>query len=117
MRSPRALALAERVRPILTRLYPEWRAENPEDPSVEFGREHDASTRLLGDRTGGRDHGLASRHAGRGHPPGRSRDGSEVALDLTVDGTLETHEKLFVKHCGDAFERREIRRVGATLEP
>ncbi len=43
----RALALVERVRPILDRLYPEWRDENPERKTFEFAPEHDASQRLL----------------------------------------------------------------------
>lgn len=43
----RALALAERVRPILDRLYPEWRDDNEPDPNLESARERDASTRLL----------------------------------------------------------------------
>jgi uncharacterized protein (TIGR02391 family) len=43
----RAIELAERVRPILNALYPEWRAENPLDESFEFSPEHDAAMRLL----------------------------------------------------------------------
>lgn len=43
----RALALVERIRPILDRLYPKWRDENPQDDSFEFASEHDASQRLL----------------------------------------------------------------------
>jgi len=44
---PRAIELAERVRPILDALYAEWRAENPVGHSFEFTPEHDACTRLL----------------------------------------------------------------------
>lgn len=44
---PTAIKLAERVRPILNRLYPEWRDENPASRSFEFAPEHDASQRLL----------------------------------------------------------------------
>lgn len=44
---PKAIQLIERVRPILDRLYPEWRDENPADGSFEFAPEHDASQRLL----------------------------------------------------------------------
>ena len=43
----KALALAERVRPILDRLYPEWRRENEPYAYFEFQSEHDASMRLL----------------------------------------------------------------------
>lgn len=44
---PRAIELAERVRPILDALYTEWRTENPLRNSFEFAREHDACARLL----------------------------------------------------------------------
>jgi hypothetical protein len=44
---PRAIELAERVRPILDALYAEWRAENPVDRSFEFAPERDACMRLL----------------------------------------------------------------------
>lgn len=44
---PRAIELAERVRPILNALYAEWRTENPLRSSFEFAREHDACARLL----------------------------------------------------------------------
>lgn len=50
---PQAIKLAERVRPILDRLYPEWRGENPERKAFEFAPEHDASQRLL-ERLGSR---------------------------------------------------------------
>lgn len=43
----RALALTERVRPILDRLYPEWRAENPPDRFFEFRPPRDACSRVL----------------------------------------------------------------------
>ncbi|HMT05936.1 MAG TPA: TIGR02391 family protein [Solirubrobacterales bacterium] len=43
----KALAWSEKVRPILDRLYPEWREENEEDPYFEFGQERDASSRLI----------------------------------------------------------------------
>lgn len=43
----RALELSERVRPILDRLYPEWRDENPPSKNFEFRAERDASSRLL----------------------------------------------------------------------
>ena len=43
----RALALSERVIPILDRLYPEWRDENEKDEYFEFASELDASSRLL----------------------------------------------------------------------
>lgn len=43
----RALALVERARPILDRLYPEWRRENPPKATFEFASERDASMRLL----------------------------------------------------------------------
>jgi hypothetical protein len=41
-----AIELTERVRPILDKLYPEWRKENEEDADFEFGVERDAATRL-----------------------------------------------------------------------
>jgi uncharacterized protein (TIGR02391 family) len=44
---PRAIELVERVRPILDRLYEEWRAENPSSQSFEFQSERDASMRLI----------------------------------------------------------------------
>jgi len=44
---PRAIELAEMVRPILDRLYPEWRSENPESKNDEFKPERDAAQRLL----------------------------------------------------------------------
>lgn len=44
---PQALKLAETVRPILTRLYPEWRVENGTSENDEFQQERDASRRLL----------------------------------------------------------------------
>jgi len=44
---PDALAMSEEVRPILNRLYPEWRKENGESTSFEFRQERDASSRLL----------------------------------------------------------------------
>lgn len=44
---PQALALSERVIPILDRLYPAWRDENPPDEYFEFGSERDAAQRLL----------------------------------------------------------------------
>ncbi len=44
---PAAIKLAERVRPILDRLYPEWRDENEARKTFEFAPEHDASQRLL----------------------------------------------------------------------
>lgn len=44
---PRAIELAERVRPILDALYTEWRTDNPVDKSFEFASEHDACTRML----------------------------------------------------------------------
>ena len=43
----RAIALAERVRPILDALYPAWRVENQPSRSFEFARERDACQRLL----------------------------------------------------------------------
>jgi hypothetical protein len=42
-----ALALAERVHPILDHLYPEWRTDNPPDSAFEFSPEHDGCMRLL----------------------------------------------------------------------
>jgi uncharacterized protein (TIGR02391 family) len=42
-----ALALRERVHPILERLYPEWRAENASSKNDEFRQERDAAKRLL----------------------------------------------------------------------
>jgi hypothetical protein len=42
-----ALTLAERVRPILNRLYPEWREENPARKTFEFASERDGCMRLL----------------------------------------------------------------------
>lgn len=44
---PEALALRERVLPILNRLYPEWQTENEEDKYFEFRSERDACSRLL----------------------------------------------------------------------
>jgi uncharacterized protein (TIGR02391 family) len=44
---PQALALSERVIPILDRLYPKWRDENEPDSNFEFGSERDAAMRLL----------------------------------------------------------------------
>ena len=41
-----AIGLAETIRPILTRLYPEWRAENPGSSQDEFKSERDAARRL-----------------------------------------------------------------------
>jgi hypothetical protein len=41
-----AIELGERVRPILDRLYPGWRDENPPDMNFEFAQERDASARL-----------------------------------------------------------------------
>lgn len=43
----RALALAEVVRPILDKLYPEWRSENTSTKNDEFLGERDAAKRLL----------------------------------------------------------------------
>jgi Protein of unknown function (Hypoth_ymh) len=43
----KALALAERVGPILDHLYPGWRTENPPDSTFEFSPEHDGCMRLL----------------------------------------------------------------------
>lgn len=43
----RALALVETIRPILERLYPEWRSENDLDAYDEFSQERDAAKRLL----------------------------------------------------------------------
>jgi hypothetical protein len=42
-----ALALSERVVPILDRLYPNWRHENKTDLYFEFASERDACSRLL----------------------------------------------------------------------
>jgi len=42
-----AIELAERVRPILDRLYQDWRVENPASKSFEFASERDASMRLI----------------------------------------------------------------------
>lgn len=44
---PEAIRLVERVRPILDRLYPEWRDENPARKTFEFSPEHDAAQRLI----------------------------------------------------------------------
>lgn len=44
---PRAIELAERIRPLLDALYNDWKAENPLDGSFEFGPERDAAMRLL----------------------------------------------------------------------
>lgn len=44
---PRAIELVETARPILTRLYPEWRSENPTSSNDEFRSERDAARRLL----------------------------------------------------------------------
>jgi Protein of unknown function (Hypoth_ymh) len=41
-----ALKLTERIRPILDKLYPEWREQNEDDPSFEFAAERDACERL-----------------------------------------------------------------------
>lgn len=41
-----AVELGERVRPILDRLYPGWRDENPLDMNFEFAQGRDASARL-----------------------------------------------------------------------
>jgi uncharacterized protein (TIGR02391 family) len=43
----RAIELTERIRPILTALYPDWRSDNPPSKDFEFAQEHDASARLL----------------------------------------------------------------------
>ncbi len=43
----RAIELTEIVRPVLQRLYPEWRSENPESNVDEFAPERDAAKRLL----------------------------------------------------------------------
>jgi hypothetical protein len=42
-----AIALTETVRPILNRLYPEWRSENHSSKNDEFKSERDACRRLL----------------------------------------------------------------------
>jgi hypothetical protein len=61
----KAIELAEVVRPILRRLYPEWVSENPRDKNDEFKSERDAARRLLArldhfdevnTRLGGEDH-------------------------------------------------------------
>lgn len=44
---PRAIELVEIVRPILSRLYPEWNTENLGSKSDEFKSERDAARRLL----------------------------------------------------------------------
>lgn len=44
---PKAIELAETVRPILARLYPEWQAENSTSKNDEFKQERDAAQRLL----------------------------------------------------------------------
>ena len=44
---PKAIALTETIRPILDRLYPEWRSENDTSKHDEFKAERDASRRLL----------------------------------------------------------------------
>jgi len=44
----RALALTERIRPILDHFYPEWRAENRPSTYFEFHAARDASVRVLG---------------------------------------------------------------------
>lgn len=44
---PEAMLLAETVRPILDRLYPEWQAQNQMSKNDEFKSERDASRRLL----------------------------------------------------------------------
>ncbi|MFE3195956.1 TIGR02391 family protein [Nocardia sp. NPDC059240] len=41
------IAMAETVRPILTRLYPEWQSENSRSSNDEFKAERDAARRLL----------------------------------------------------------------------
>ncbi|WP_280247396.1 MULTISPECIES: TIGR02391 family protein [Nocardia] len=43
----RAIVLSERVRPILTRLYPEWEAENTASANEEFRGIRDAAQRVL----------------------------------------------------------------------
>jgi uncharacterized protein (TIGR02391 family) len=43
----RAIALSERIVPILDRLYPDWRDENESDEYFEFAAERDACSRLL----------------------------------------------------------------------
>lgn len=42
-----AIARTETVRPVLDRLYPEWRSENETSRNDEFKRERDASRRLI----------------------------------------------------------------------
>jgi uncharacterized protein (TIGR02391 family) len=44
---PRGIELTERIRPILDRLYPEWRSENPTDEWFEFASERDAAMRMI----------------------------------------------------------------------
>lgn len=51
---PQALALAERVLPLLDHLYPEWREDNPPRKTFEFASEHDGCMRLL-ERIGSHD--------------------------------------------------------------
>jgi uncharacterized protein (TIGR02391 family) len=43
----RAIELAERVRPILDALYPDWRLDNALRKSFEFAQERDAAMRLI----------------------------------------------------------------------
>jgi uncharacterized protein (TIGR02391 family) len=43
----RAIELVERIRPILDRLYADWRTENPPGTYFEFASEHDAAKRLI----------------------------------------------------------------------
>lgn len=42
-----AIALAERIRPILDALYSDWRFDNPADKQFEFRQEYDAAQRLI----------------------------------------------------------------------
>jgi len=42
-----AIRQLETVRPILDRLYPDWRADNSPSSNFEFKREHDAAQRLI----------------------------------------------------------------------
>lgn len=44
---PRAIELSETVIPILNKLYPAWRSENPKRETFEFASERDAAQRLL----------------------------------------------------------------------
>jgi uncharacterized protein (TIGR02391 family) len=44
---PKAIELVETIRPILHRLYPEWRSENETSTYDEFRAERDAAQRLL----------------------------------------------------------------------